>query len=193
MPGHSPVSWGSAISQLAGSSWISGRRMSLIFSGKEKKGLLPEKDDGREKCGHNGRDLSAAPVRSAVEVLIRTAEVFNAVLLDRIERLTKEDIERYRARLRPLLEWKGSFPKRSPFVKAKGIGITQGPRRIHHPGPPHAPRSSPSERLPGNRSRLSPAIVSWNSTPDLQDHHPFPSALRTNNAWTSSPMQSPLR
>jgi len=133
MPGHSPVSWGSGHITI-GRKLMDLRKENVVdFSGKEKKGLLPEKDDGREKCGHNGRDLSAAPVRSAVEVLIRTAEVFNAVLLDRIERLTKEDIERYRARLRPLLEWKGSFPKRSPFVKAKGIGITQGPRRIHHP------------------------------------------------------------
>ena len=48
--------------------------------------------------------VPAAPVRPGVEALIRTAETFNAVLLDRIERLTREDIESYRARFENLLE-----------------------------------------------------------------------------------------
>jgi len=48
--------------------------------------------------------VPAAPVRPGVEALIRTAETFNAVLLDKIERLTGEDIESYRARFENLLE-----------------------------------------------------------------------------------------
>jgi uncharacterized protein (UPF0332 family) len=48
--------------------------------------------------------VPAAPVRPDVEALIRTAESFNAVLLDKIERLTREEIENYRKQFRKLLE-----------------------------------------------------------------------------------------
>ena len=46
----------------------------------------------------------AAPVRPEVEALIKTAESFNAVLLDKIERLTQQEIENYRIRFEKLLE-----------------------------------------------------------------------------------------
>lgn len=48
--------------------------------------------------------VPAAPVRPDVEALIKTAESFNAVLLDRIERLTREDIGNFRERFKKLLE-----------------------------------------------------------------------------------------
>ena len=48
--------------------------------------------------------VPAAPVRPEVEALIRTAESFNAVLLDKIERLTQKDIENYRKRFEKLIE-----------------------------------------------------------------------------------------
>jgi len=48
--------------------------------------------------------VPAAPVRPDVEALIRTAESFNGVLLDKIERLTREDIETYRKRFRKLFK-----------------------------------------------------------------------------------------
>jgi uncharacterized protein (UPF0332 family) len=48
--------------------------------------------------------VPAAPVRPDVEALIRTAESFNAVLLDKIERLTQKDIENYRNRFKNLFE-----------------------------------------------------------------------------------------
>jgi len=47
--------------------------------------------------------VPAAPVRPDVEALIRTAESFNGVLTDKIERLTLEDIEDYRIRFKNLL------------------------------------------------------------------------------------------
>ena len=47
--------------------------------------------------------VPAAPVRPEVESLIRTAESFNGVLTDKIERLTLEDIEDYRIRFKNLL------------------------------------------------------------------------------------------
>ena len=46
----------------------------------------------------------AAPVRPEVEARIKTAESFNAVLLDKIERLTQQEIENYRIRFEKLLE-----------------------------------------------------------------------------------------
>ena len=48
--------------------------------------------------------VPAAPVSPDVEALIKTAETFNAVLLDKIERMTKEEIENYRARFRKMLK-----------------------------------------------------------------------------------------
>jgi len=48
--------------------------------------------------------VPAAPVRPEVEAFIKTAETFNAVLLDKIERLTLQEIENYRTRFERLLE-----------------------------------------------------------------------------------------
>jgi uncharacterized protein (UPF0332 family) len=48
--------------------------------------------------------VPAAPVRPDVEALIKTGESFNAILLDKIERLTREEIETYRIRFKKLLE-----------------------------------------------------------------------------------------
>jgi uncharacterized protein (UPF0332 family) len=48
--------------------------------------------------------VPAAPVRPDVEALARTAESFNGVLLDAIDRLTREDIETYRKRFRKLFK-----------------------------------------------------------------------------------------
>ena len=48
--------------------------------------------------------VAAAPVRPDVEALIRTAESFNGVLLDKIDRLTREDIEAFRKRFRKLFK-----------------------------------------------------------------------------------------
>jgi uncharacterized protein (UPF0332 family) len=48
--------------------------------------------------------VPAAPVRPDVEAFIKTAESFNAALLDKIERLTQQEIENYRIRLERLFE-----------------------------------------------------------------------------------------
>jgi len=41
---------------------------------------------------------SSAPARSDAEALLRVAEVFDSSLLDRIDRLTRDQIEQYRAK-----------------------------------------------------------------------------------------------
>jgi uncharacterized protein (UPF0332 family) len=48
--------------------------------------------------------VPAAPVRPDVEALIKTGESFNVILLDKIERLTLQEIENYRIRFERLLE-----------------------------------------------------------------------------------------
>jgi uncharacterized protein (UPF0332 family) len=47
--------------------------------------------------------VAAAPVRDEVVGLIRTAEAFNAELLDIIDRLTNEKIEMYRKKFKSLI------------------------------------------------------------------------------------------
>jgi len=48
--------------------------------------------------------VPSAQVRPDAEALIRTAESFNGMLLDTIDRLTREDIEMYRTRFRKLFK-----------------------------------------------------------------------------------------
>jgi uncharacterized protein (UPF0332 family) len=47
--------------------------------------------------------IESAPVHDEVSALVRTAESFNAALLDAIDRLTNEKIESYRAKLKKFL------------------------------------------------------------------------------------------
>jgi len=47
--------------------------------------------------------IESAPVREDVVALVRSAESFNAVLLDTIDRLTSEKIASFRAKLKKMI------------------------------------------------------------------------------------------